>query len=511
MANGTKLDKKRIVQNTGLLYVRMLLTMLIGLYTSRVILTVLGISDYGIYNVVGGIVYTLAFLNSAMAAASQRFISYELGIGNMSRLKRIFSTSVNIHMLIAFIIFIGAETIGLWFVNTHLNIEDDRMVAANWVYQFSIFTLMLSIWSVPYNSCIVAHEHMKAFAYISFFESVSKLIIVYCLSIGTSDRLILYGILVFVVTLLVRLCYGIYCKRHFEECSYHFVWDKRLFKDMFSFAGWSILGNLGFSFKDSVGNIILNIFFGTAINAARGIAMQVSSLITTFSTNFAMALNPQITKQYAAGNVEESRSLVYAGARYSFYLLMLITIPFLINSDYILWLWLSDVPEYTGIFIALALFVSLLHALSGTVTTALQATGYIKVFQIGISMLMLSEIPVAYILLRAGMPPYAIMYPTLVTYTLAVFFRFCLLKRMIPSYDFTYYVFHVFLKSVFLFIVCYFLCDKLHDCFENSFLTVIITVFMSLCIIIVTIYFIGITPIERVVVRKRIVKFLKCD
>lgn len=261
MANEITLDKRRIVKNTSLLYVRMLLTMVIGLYTSRVILTVLGISNYGIYNVVGGIVSTLSFLNSAMAAASQRFISYELGIGNLDRLKRIFSTSVNIHLLIAFVIFIGAETVGVWFVNTHLNIEEDRMVAANWVYQFSIFTLMLSIWSVPYNSCIVAHEHMKAFAYISFFESVLKLVIVYCLSIGTSDRLILYGILVFVVTLLVRLCYGIYCKRHFEECSFHFVWDKKLFKDMFSFAGWSILGNLGFSFKDSVSNIILNIFF----------------------------------------------------------------------------------------------------------------------------------------------------------------------------------------------------------------------------------------------------------
>lgn len=511
MANEITLDKRRIVKNTSLLYVRMLLTMVIGLYTSRVILTVLGISDYGIYNVVGGIVSTLAFLNSAMAAASQRFISYELGIGNMDRLKRIFSTSVNIHLLIAFVIFIGAETIGVWFVNTHLNIEEDRMVAANWVYQFSIFTLMLSIWSVPYNSCIVAHEHMKAFAYISFFESVLKLVIVYCLSIGTSDRLILYGILVFVVTLLVRLCYGIYCKRHFEECSFHFVWDKKLFKGMFSFAGWSILGNLGFSFKDSVSNVILNIFFGTTINAARGIAIQVSGLITTFSTNFAMALNPQITKQYAAGNIEESRSLVYAGARYSFYLLMLITIPFLINSDYILWFWLGVVPEYTGIFIALSLFTSLLHALSGTVTTALQAIGRIKIFQIGLSILMLSEIPIAYILLKAGMSPYAIMYPTLVTYTLAIFFRFYLLKRMIPSYDFRYYVFQVFLKSVLLFVICYFLCDKLHDCFKNSFFNMIVTAFMSLCIIIVVIYLLGMTSIERAVVRKKIVKSLKHD
>ncbi len=509
MADRQKLDKRRIAQNTGLLYVRMLLTMVVGLYTSRVVLNVLGISDYGIYNVVGGIVSMLAFLNSAMTAASQRFISYELGSGNIERLKRMFSTSVNIHLLIAFIIFIGAETIGLWFVNSHLNIEEDRMVAANWVYQFSIFTLILSVWSVPYNSCIVAHEHMRAFAYISLLEAVLKLVIVYCLLIGTLDKLILYGMLVFVATLSVRLCYSFYCKRHFEECSYHFVWDRKLFKDMFSFAGWSILGNLGFSFKDSASNVILNIFFGTTVNAARGIAVQVGGLITTFSTNFAMALNPQITKQYAAGNVEASRGLVYAGARYSFYLLMLITIPFLINIDYALQLWLGIVPEYTGVFIALSLFASLLHALSGTVTTALQATGHIKVFQIGISILMLSEIPAAYILLKVGMPPYAVMYPTLVTYSLAVFFRFYLLKCMVSSYDFTYYTFQVFLKSVFLFVFCYFLCDYLHGCFTSGLLTVIITTFMSLCIISVTIYLVGMTSVERVVVRRKIVGILK--
>ena len=295
-------SNKRIAKNTLLLYFRMLLTIVVGLYTSRVVLNTLGVNDYGVYNVVGGIVAMLSFLNSALTAASQRFIAFELGRGDLSKLKKIFCTSVTIHATLAAIIFVIAETVGLWFVNTHLNIDADRMVAANWVYQFSIFTFMLTVLSVPYNSCIVAHEHMNTFAYISILEVTLKLLIVYLLLVINYDKLITYGILVFAVALVVRLTYGIYSKRHFEECTYHFSFDKQLFKEMFSFAGWSVVGNLGFSFKDQAANIILNLFFGTVVNAARGIALQVNGIISGFSTNFMMALNPQITKQYAAGN-----------------------------------------------------------------------------------------------------------------------------------------------------------------------------------------------------------------
>ena len=317
-------SNKRIAKNTLLLYFRMLLTIAVGLYTSRVVLNTLGVSDYGIYNVVGGIVSMLAFLNSALTAASQRFIAFELGRGDLSKLRKIFCTSVTIHATLAVIIFIIAETIGLWFINTHLNIDANRMVAANWVYQFSIFTFMLTVLSVPYNSCIVAHEHMNAFAYISILEVTLKLLIVYLLLVINYDKLTTYGILVFAVALVVQLTYGIYCKRHFEECAYHFILDKKLFKEMFSFAGWSVVGNLGFSFKDQAANVILNLFFGTVINAARGVALQVNGIIAGFSTNFMMALNPQITKQYASGEIESSMKLVYAGSRFSFFYLLLL-------------------------------------------------------------------------------------------------------------------------------------------------------------------------------------------
>lgn len=259
MASGDS-SNKRIAKNTLLLYFRMVLIIIVGLYTSRVVLNTLGVSDYGIYNVVGGIVSMLAFLNSAMVAASQRFISFELGTDDSERLKKVFCTSVSIHIVLALIIFLIAETLGLWFVNTHLNIPAERMGAANWVYQCSILTLMLTVVSVPYNSCIVAHEHMKAFAYVSILEAVLKLLVVYLLLVGAVDKLVLYAILVAAVAFVIRIIYGIYCKRHFEECTYRFVLDRKLFKEMFAFAGWSIIGNLGFSMKDQGSNIILNLF-----------------------------------------------------------------------------------------------------------------------------------------------------------------------------------------------------------------------------------------------------------
>ena len=403
--SNTFANNKRIAKNTLLLYIRMFLIIIVGLYTSRIVLNTLGVTDYGIYNVVGGIVSMLAFLNSAMVAASQRFISFELGIGNLEKLKKVFCTSVSIHIALAVIILLIAESIGLWFVNTHLNIPLERMTAANWVYQCSILTLILTVVSVPYNSCIVAHEHMKAFAYVSIVEAVLKLLIVYILLVENVDKLILYAILVASVALIVRIIYGIYCKRHFEECSYRFVFDRKLFKEMFAFAGWSVIGNLGFSFKDQGSNIILNLFFGTAVNAARGIAMQVNGILSNFSNNFTMALNPQITKQYAAGDVESSMKLVYAGCRYSFYLLLLITIPVMINREYLLKLWLGNVPEYTSQFLMLVLISTLINVMASPIVTALQATGRIKVFQITICIIMLSELPLAYLILKNGGKP----------------------------------------------------------------------------------------------------------
>lgn len=498
------LDKRRIARNTLFLYIRMFLMILIGLYASRVILKTLGVSDYGVYNVVGGMVSMFAFLNSAMVAASQRFISYELGRGDKERLNLVFCTSVNIHVVIAAVIFILAETLGLWFVNTQLVIDTDRMGAANWVYQFSVLTFMVTVVSVPYNSCIVAHEHMRAFAYIGIVDACLKLAAVFLLLAFPYDKLIFYAFSVFAVSVLVRILYSFYCKRHFEECTYRFIVNRTLLGKMFSFAGWSVFGNLGFSFKDQGSNIILNLFYGTSINAARGIAMQVSGLISTFSSNFSMALFPQITKQYASGNVEGCLNLVYSGARYTFYLLALVSIPFLINVDYVLGLWLGDVPEYTSIFLIISMVVSILYTVTGTVTTALQATGKIKWFQIGICIIMLSELPIGYVLLLYGYPPYYALYPGIMTGIVAIFFRIFLLKKYVPACKISYYLFTVFLRSMAVGAVAWIISDYIHGFFPDTFSTVIVTSLISIAILAVLIFSFGLSVVERNLIRQKI-------
>ena len=503
-------NNKRIAKNTLMLYFRMFIMTVVGLYTSRVVLQTLGVSDFGIYNVVGGIVSMMTFLNSAMVAASQRFLSFELGRHDNDRLSRVFCTSINIHAAICIIAFVVAETIGLWFVNAKLNIPDERMVAANWVYQASIMTFMINVMSVPYNSAIVAHEKMSAFAYISILDVVLKLLIVYLLLIFPYDKLIVYSILMVCVVTLIRLCYTVYCKRHFPECSYRLMKDWPLFKEMFSFAGWSVIGNLGFTFKDQLSNVILNLFFGPTVNAARGIGMQVTAHVKTFAHSFTMALNPQITKQYAAGNLDASRKLVYAGSRYTFYLLTLISIPVIINIDYILKLWLGIVPKYTSQFVVFSILVSLIYSLSECVTKAIQATGRIKWFQIGISLIMLGELPVAWLLLELGYPPYAAMWPALLTYSIAVFFRFWLIHSYVEGYSFKEYITTVILRCLIVICISYACCSFASSLIPDNFIGIIFSVILCLLITTCVIVIIGITKRERttiyLVVRKKLHK-----
>lgn len=506
----TSANNKRIAKNTMLLYVRMLLTIIVGLYTSRVVLNTLGVNDYGIYNVVGGIVAMLAFLNSAMTAASQRFISFELGAQNLQKLKNVFCTSVTIHITIACIIFIIAETLGLWFLNTHMNIPADRMTAANWVFQCSIFTFMITVISVPYNACIVAHEHMKAFAYISIIEVGLKLAIVYLLLILPTDKLISYAILILTISILIRLIYGIYCKKNFEECTYQFKFDKKLFKEMFAFASWSIIGNLGFSLKDQGSNVILNLFCGTGINAARGVALQVNGIISNFSNIFIMALNPQITKQYAAGNIEESIQLVYAGCRYSFFLLSIISIPIMINLDYILSLWLGVVPPYTVEFLYLALIAALINSMASPLVTAMQATGKIKTFQITICIIMLCELPLAYITLNLGYKPYTAMIPTIIVVTIGLIARFILLKRLVKSYSIKYFILHILIKNLLIILGCASLSFLIHRYYmEKNLINFILNALISFTITFTGIYFFGITIKEKTILRNKIKSIVK--
>lgn len=490
-------NNKRIAKNTLMLYFRMFVITLVSLYTSRVVLNALGVIDYGIYNVVGGIITMAAFLNSAMVAASQRFLSFELGKGDIDRLSRVFCTSINIHAAICVIAFLIAETVGLWFVNSQLVIPEDRMTAANWVYQASIFTFIINVMSVPYNSAIVAHERMSAFAYISILDAILRLLIVYLLFLIPYDNLVVFSILSVCVVVIIRICYTIYCKRHFSECKYRFIFDKVLFVEMFSFAGWSIIGNLGFSFKDQLSNIILNLFFGPSVNAARGIGTQIIAFVKTFAHNFTMSLNPQITKQYAAGNVSGSRQLVYVGSRFTFYLLTIMAIPVIVNISHILKLWLVNVPKYTEEFVVLSILLAMLYGVSECVTKAIQATGRIKWFQIGISLIMLSELPLAWLLLEMGYPPFSVMWPGLLTYTIAIGFRFWLVQRYVDGYLFREYFSDVLLPCLVVFILSYVICNFSLQFIEYSFVGLVVSVFLCFIISSMLVLFIGMKKGER--------------
>lgn len=425
-------NNKRVAKNTLFLYFRMILIMLVTLYTSRVVLAQLGIKDYGIYNVVGGVVTMFAFLNNCMTTSTQRFLTFELGKGNTQRLKDVFAASLNIHIAIALTIVVLAESIGLWFVNYKLVIPADRLVAANWVFQFAILSFCVNIIQVPYNAVIIAHEKMNVYAYISIVEVMLKLGIVYLLSVSPFDKLIAYAVLIFAVQLLIRAIYQIYCRKNYEESKFWLFWDKSLYQQMSGFAGWNLFGSLAWMLRDQGLNIVLNLFFGPVINAARGVATQVSGAVMNFISNFQVALNPQITKNYANGNIQEMEKLTYLGIKFSYIILFFLAFPLSLNINYVLRLWLVEVPDYTALFIILIMIDSMVGNLFGVpLMTSLSATGKIRNYQIVVSFIILLIVPVGYIALRLGCDAPSVFYITIVFSGISGFARFLFCRKQI--------------------------------------------------------------------------------
>lgn len=393
-------NNQRIAKNTLMLYIRMSLIMLVTLYTSRVVLEVLGVEDFGIYSVVGGVVTMLGFINSSLSGATSRFITYELGCGEKDNLQKVFRCSVTVHYFLAALIFILGETLGLWFVIDKMVIPLERMTAALWVYQCSIISIVIMIISSPYNALIIAHERMSAFAYISIFEVFAKLLIVYILMAITYDKLIIYAVSLLVIQLIIRLVYTIYCTRNFPEVSTRYLWDKELSFKILTYAGWTMNGNLAVVGYTQGINILLNLFFGPIVNAARGIAVQIQSAVSQFSLNFQMALRPPVIKSYACGDLTYMHQLLIGHAKYSFFLVLLIVMPLLINTEYVLQLWLTQVPAHTIAFTRLMLLTVLYCSLNGHVIQAIHATGNIKRFQLIEGISLLTVIPIAYLLLK---------------------------------------------------------------------------------------------------------------
>lgn len=421
---------KRMAKNAGMLYFRMLLTMAVALYTSRVILQTLGVEDFGIYNVVAGFVTMLGFLNSAMSSATQRFLAFELGKPGDKDVPGIFSMSMNIHILIALFVLILGETLGLWFVRTQLTIPVDRMFAAEWVFHLALLSFMVSVISVPYNALIIANEKMSVFALVSIIDVTLKLLIVFMLNWFGMDKLILYAILTLAVIFTIFMFYRGYCKVKFAESRFRLYWDKQLFNIMLSYTGWNLWGNIAAVMSGQGVNVMLNIFFGPSLNAARAIAMQVSGALNSFVQNLQVAINPQIIKSYAADDMTYMHQLVCYGAKYNFFVLFVLSMPVLINTELILKTWLGTVPEYTVIFLQLIIVNILIDSISAPLMTSAQATGRIRLYQSVIGGILLLNVPLSYFLLMLGSEPHVVVFAGIISSVLAFLARLVILKKL---------------------------------------------------------------------------------
>lgn len=500
--NSSSSSNKRIAKNTMLLYIRMLLTMAVSLYTSRVVLNILGIENYGIYSVVGGVVAMFSFLNGAMASATQRFLSFEIGRNDFTQLRKTFNATQIIHIGIALIIFILAETIGLWFLNNYLNIPDGRMEAARWVYHFSVLTFVVTIIQVPYNAVIFARERMNVYAYVSILEVSLKLGIVFVLNWLTFDKLKLYGILVFVVSVIVASIYRIYVFKNFDESRFLVVKDKKLFRTLISFSGWNLFGGVSTIASKQGISIILNIFFGTTVNAAQGIAIQVNSAISSFVGNFQRASNPQIVKSYASNDKEYLVNLITRTSKFSFYLVYILTLPVLFEVEYILKTWLKIVPDYTAMFTILILLNSWIEAISNPLMTAVHATGKIKLYQIVMGSVIIFNLPLSYLLFKLGFTPVSTFIVniciTIIVFALRLFFA----KKQISYFPISKFVKEVLLKNIPIILVSAFTLWIIKTNLNTGIFRLSLIILISLIVNALTIFTIGLTKNEKFFVKK---------
>ncbi len=420
-----------MAKNTLMLYGRTIFTMIISLYTSRVILSALGVEDFGIYNVVGGLVAMFSIISGSLTSAISRYLTFELGNGNFERLRAIFSTSINIQIVISVIVVILGETLGLWFLCSMMNIPPDRLDEAIMVLHCSLAAFVVNLISIPYNAAIVAHEKMSAFAYISILDVSLKLGVVFLLYLFPWDHLVVYSVLLFVESLIIRLIYGWYCNKEFPETKYKFVHDKSLVKELSSFAGWGFFTNSAYMFNNQGINILMNVFFGVTVNAARGIAIQVENALVKFSADFTTAINPQIIKSYASNDMPQVYQLVNRGAKFSYFLILIVALPVMIETEFILKLWLGVVPENTAMFVRLAIVGSMIDRLGYTGYTACMATGTIKKYTLWITSVGCLVFPASYVAFKLGAPVEASYIVFIVVYIVVDAIRLWIMKGLI--------------------------------------------------------------------------------
>lgn len=493
----SKSNSKRLARNTLMLYLRSFFVMAIGLFTSRVTLKALGVDDYGTYNIVGGFVSFFGLLSGTLVATTQRYLNFELGKSDSSNLRKIFATAMCIHLALALVLLVLMETVGLWFLNYKLNIPEGRVIAANWVFQFSILSFLINIISTPYNAVIIAHEKMSAFAYISVLEAILKLVVAYLLYIAYFDRLIVYSLLLASISLLIRLIYQIYCKLHFEESKFYIVKERQIYKEMLGFASMNFIGAVASLLSNHGMNIVLNIFFGVTVNASRGIAVQVQHATVKFVTDFMTALNPQITKEYASGNKEKSKDLCFRGSKFSFFLMLILSLPLIIRMSDVLQLWLGQLPDYAIIFSRCTLILSLCSLLSNALITEILATGNLTSTTFWIGGVRLMTLPIAYILFKLGCAPvYA--YVTLIGIEiLSLFVRLFILEKITKMNFVLDFIVTIGVRALIVGLLSSFICYWVSSILPGSMIALFSFLFVSMLITSMLVFILGMTNSEK--------------
>ncbi len=504
----TSENTKRIAKNTLFLYIRTLFVLLVSLYMSRVILQVLGVSDYGIYQVIGGLVAMFGVLSTALSAAISRFITFEIGSGNKGKLCRIFSTSVIAQFIIAFIVLFVAEIVAIWFVQTQMQIPNGRLYAVQWVLHCSLITFCINLVSVPYNACIIAHEHMKAFAYISILDALLKLIVCFCIFISPIDKLIFYTVLLTIESLVIRIIYSVYCHRHFEESRSKLVFDRQILKEMLSFSGWNFFNNANGIFNNQGVNMLINVFFGVTVNAARGIAVQVENAVLQFVNNFTVAINPQITKSYASGEMERMYGLVCRGAKFSYFAMLLIALPIICEAENILNIWLTVVPEYTVIFVQLSLILGVFDCVGASGYTACAATGKMRRYALVLTPIGLLEFPLTWLFFAMGAPVVTTYYLYIIIKLLVVVARLFLMRDMVglSPVIFIKKVFQPILLTTLLAVVPSVLIVCI---FSQNLWRLFVSIVVGFSAVSFASLYVGMTVGERQVIMERIYKYLR--
>lgn len=481
----SSVNNARIAKNTFYLYLRMLFVMCISLYTVRAILDILGVVDYGIYNVVGGVVTMFAFMNRTLSTSSQRYFSIELARGDHERLNKWFCLNITSFLSIGFLIAFFLETIGLWFVNTQMTIPAERLMAANVVFQLSIISFLFHIVSVPYLALVIAHEKMNVFAFVGIIEALGRLFIVFILMMLTYDKLIIYGILILLLSIGTSMSYILYCWRHYPESAYRWYWNTAEVKELFGFSGWHFLGTFSTSCRSQGINILLNMFFNPAVNAARAIAFQVNAHVDQLSSNFFTAIKPQIYKSYALGEYDELFKLMMRGTIISTFLISIIAFPVMCGTSFILDLWLVKVPDYAVIFTQLTLINGLVDSTNGPLAAAALATGKIRNYEIVLSSIYLLNIPVSYLALICGADATMTMFVSISLSCICVVVRAYLLKSMIKFPVIPYLVLIAkitFVTVVLLFAINVLLQNKVTD------LIILLSFSIMLFVVITTFY-----------------------